>query len=82
MIEQDRRSADSGDADGDSSDAGDFALNADHFTGQPTTGGVRAGGLTPIGNTLTDLKAIFNDMYSGGPLKPASLPTPIGSITP
>lgn len=74
--------ADSGDADGDSSDSTDFDINADHVTGQPTSNGVRAGGFTPIGNTLTDLKAIFNDMYSGGPLKPASLPTPIGSITP
>jgi hypothetical protein len=74
--------ADNGDADGDSSDGTDFDINADHVTGQPTSNGVRAGGFTPIGNTLTDLKAIFNDMYNGGPLKPASLPTPIGSITP
>lgn len=74
--------ADSGDADGDSLDTGDFGLNGDHVTGQPTSNGIRAGGFTPIGNTFTDLKAIFNDMYNGGPLKPASLPTPIGSITP
>ncbi len=74
--------ADSGDADGDSSDTGDFGLNADNFTGQPTSNGIRAGGFTPVGNSLDDLKAIFNDMYNGGPLKPASLPTPIGSITP
>jgi hypothetical protein len=74
--------ADSGDPDGDSSDAGDFALNVDHVTGQPTSNGIRAGGFTPVGNSLADLKAIFNDMYNGGPLKPPSLPTPIGSIVP
>ncbi len=51
-------------------------------TGQPTSNGLRAGGFTPVGNSLRDLKLIFNDMYNGGPLKPASLPTPIGSITP
>jgi hypothetical protein len=48
---------------------------------EPTFNGIRAGGFTPIAETIADIKTYFNDYYNGGPLLPAGL-TPIISQNP
>lgn len=44
-----------------------------NLTSQPTVNGIRAGGFTPIAESIIDIKTYFNDYYNGGPLLPAGL---------